>query len=261
MTRFRDTMVRTGRGQAIRRGTALLEVVLSIGILLMAMVGVGVVFRNGLHHIEMAERISRSRVATERLIAEIDSKYLNIKEQRELSGYLGEEAPPGFSWRVVVDPHEKINRLATIDIEVLRGGPTASEEERELLYRVRILRPEPKGLDLKEDFGLDDDQIAELTAALPGIVNATDFDVAELLQNVRNLEDLADLLPTLIQAFGTGFMGGEADALLNAAQSGDTQGLLDAASQLQGQGGVQQPGGSSGQQSGPPRRTPIGGGK
>lgn len=269
MPRCRDIapLLRCRRG--LRRGAVLLEVILSIGILLMAMVGVGVVFRNGLYHIDMAEQMSRARVMTERLIAEMDTGYLDM-EQQEQSGYFSEEAPPGMSWRVVMLPHEKIKRLVTIDIEILKGDPTSSGEDGRLLLYTRILRPEPKGMDLKEDFGLDDEQIAKLAEVIPGgaaVFDPNDFDPRSLAQ--LELQDLADLLPTLIQAFGTSFLGGQLSGLVDAAQKGDTQGLQDMAGQLQGGLGGQLQGGAGGQQQGGTQggrqqggtRTSIGGGK
>ncbi|MBN2560747.1 MAG: hypothetical protein JXQ75_07450 [Phycisphaerae bacterium] len=223
-------MARESRG-ALRRGAALLEVVLALSILLLAMSVVGGVFRNGQRSIELTERMSRAQVMTERLVVEMDTGILEM-EEREQTGWFGEESIPGMSWRVEINPHETIDRLLEVDIDIYMGDPNGSEEERQQILSTRILRVEPRGLDLEEDFGLDEEQIQQLTEAIPGgaaIFDPTDFDPRMIAQ--LDLEQLAELLPTLIQAFGANFLGGQLGDVLQAVESGDMGALQDAAQQ------------------------------
>lgn len=220
-----------------RCGVALLEVVVALSILLLAMSVVGLSFRNISRSIEDAERISRARIMTERLIVEMDTGILEMDE-REMSGWFGEESIPGMSWRVEIIPHDRIERLVEVDIHIYLGDPDGDEEERLRLLSTRVWRPEPRGLDLEEDFGLDQDQIEQLTEAIPGgaaIFDPTDFDPRMIAQ--LDMEMLAELLPTLIQAFGANFMGGDLSSLLGSLESGDLGALRGAAEQIGGAAG------------------------
>lgn len=231
------------------RGMVLLEVVISLSILLLAMSVVGLTFRNVERNIERAELMAVARSLTERLVVEMDTGILDM-EERELSGWFGVEAIEGMSWRVEINPHDDIERLVEVDVHVYLGDPDGPEEERLRILSTRVWRPEPRGLDLEKDFGLDEDQIDLLTEAIPGgvaIFDPTDFDPRMLAQ--LDLDMLSELLPTLIQAFGGSFAGGDLGALLEALQSGDMGALENAARQAVGglSGGVPgMPTGSSG---------------
>ncbi len=217
-----------------RRGAALLEVVVALSILLVAMAVVGGAFRNGAHTIDRAERMSRARVMTERLLVEMDTGILEM-EEREQSGWFGDEAMEGMSWAVEINPHERIERLLEVDVHIYLGDPDGDADERRHLLSTRVLRVEPKGLDLEEDFGLDEEQIDQLTEAIPGgaaIFDPTDFDPRMLAH--LDLESLAELLPTLVQAFGVSIGGGQFDGLMQALESGDMDALQGAAEEAAG---------------------------
>jgi hypothetical protein len=204
-----------------RRGAALLEVVVALSILLVAMSVVGLTFRNGQRNAELTDEMTRAMMLTERLLAEMETGILEM-EEREQSGWFGEEAMPGMSWRVLVNPHEDINGLVDVDIEIHMGDPDGSDEEHQLVLSTRVQRPEPRGIDFEKDFGLDQDQIDQLTEAIPGgvaVIDPTDFDVRSLAS--LDLDALVELLPTLIQAFGANIGGGQLDGLIQAVQSGD----------------------------------------
>lgn len=242
----------------------LLEVVVSLSILLVAMSVVGLTIRNVQRNIERGELIARADVMTERLVAEMDTGILD-SEERDQSGWFGVEAPQGMSWRVEINPHDTIERLVEVDIRIYLGDPDGDEEERRLLSATRLWRVEPRGLDLERDFGLDEDQIDQLTEAIPGgvaVLDPNDFD-PRLLAHL-DMEMLSELLPTLIQAFGGSFMGGDLNSLLEAMQKGDLGALEGAVQQFGGDiGGIPGlPGGrrgaGGGEQSGELRGEPPG---
>jgi hypothetical protein len=229
------------RGPRVRRGAALLEVVIALSILLVTMSVVGLTFRNVQRNIEWSERLSRAVIMSERLLVEMDTGFLDMKDEREMSGWFGVESIPGMSWRVEINPHDRIDRLVEVDVHIYMGDPDGSEDERLRLLTTRVWRPEPRGLDLEKDFGLDEDQIDQLTEAIPGgvaIFDPTDFDPRMFAQ--LDMEMLSELLPTLIQAFGGSFMGGDLGGLLQALESGDMGALED----LTRKAGL--PGGASG---------------
>lgn len=243
-----------------RGGAALLEVVISVTILLAAMLVVGGAFHNGIYYIERAERMSRARIMSERMLVELETGILDMKE-REQSGYFGEEALPGMSWRVEINPHDRIPRLLTVDIYIYMGDPDAAPGETERILFTRVLHAEPRGIDLKEDAGLDDDQITQLMEAIPGgagVADPANLDLRTLAQ--MDLDQLAELLPTLIQAFGVNISNGQMSQAITALQSGDLSALQGAAQQVGGQlpgmGGVP---GAAGAQSGAAGSPPGGG--
>lgn len=254
MLQYRCTRVLRGRGGAVaethwrpRRSAALLEVVLSLSLLLVAMSVVGLTFRNGERSVGIADQTTRGMLLTERLLSEMDTGILTM-EEREQSGWFGEEGVPGMSWRVEINPHEEIKGLLDIDISIFMGDPDGTADEHELVLWTRVQRPEPKGIDFEKDFGMDQDQIAMLSEAIPGgqaVFDPTNFDPRSLAQ--LDLDNITDLLPALMQLFG-GSLGGNSqlDGLIKAAQEGDLSGIQNLAQQAVNQGGT---GATSGGQS------------
>lgn len=235
--------------RAMRRGVALLEVVVSLGILLVAMSVIGFTFRNGQHNLTMAEQMARAQLATEELITHIDTGYLLLTEPVQTGGF-GDETEAGLAYRIFVNPSQTVPGLFEIDIEIHMGDPNGADNEHQLILANRILRVEPRGLDFERDFGMDEEQIQALSEAIPGGAQALDpknFDPRMLAK--LDLDQLTELLPVLLQAFGSKLTQGQIDKLMEAVQSGDLSGLQKAGQQISG-GGQIPGGGSSGQQQG-----------
>ncbi len=215
--------------------------VLSLGILILAMGTVGIVFKNGHDNVIMADELSRAMLLTDRLIAEFDTQILE-EDMRELVGAFGEEAP-GYCFRVELNPSERIAGMLEVDIEIYDGDPSGPEEMVRQILSTRVFRAQPMGIDFERDFGLDQDQIQQLTDAIPGgaqVFDPTNFDPRALAS--LDLDTLIELLPTLIQAFGGQFGAGELDQIINAVKSGDVGQLQEIAGQ---RGGLSLPGGGS----------------
>ncbi len=217
-----------------RRAVVLLEVVISLGILILAMGVIGLAFNNGNYRIHRAEEQIQALIMTERLIAEMDTKILDLEEITEgsgESGSFGEESIEGLSWRVEVEPSQRVEGLLKIDFFIYVGDPD-DDQERHFVMHTRVFRPEPRGIDFERDFGLDEDQIQVLMDAIPGgeaVLDPNNFDPRSLAQ--LPLDDLIELLPTMIQAFGGNLGGLQMDQIIQAVESGDTQALQDIAGQ------------------------------
>ncbi|MFQ5429017.1 MAG: hypothetical protein ACE5E1_01800 [Phycisphaerae bacterium] len=225
---------------SVRPGVLLLEVVVALGLLVLAMGIIGLIFNNGRHNVELAERMSRAMVMTDRLIAEFDTKLLD-NEEREQTGVFGEESVPGMSWKVEVNPSERVQGLLDIDISIYMGDPDGSEDERQLVLETRVQRAEPQGIDFERDFGLDEEQIDQITAAIPGggmVFDPNNFDPRDLMR--LPLDDLVDLLPAILQAFGAGLGQGQLDQIMQAVQSGNAGGQLGGGLPGAGAGGRDQ---------------------
>src|ERR1043165_5658659 len=94
--------VRLERGlRAARRGVALLEVVVSLGILLLAMAVVGATFRNSDFHVHRAVDMSRAMLLTEQIITNYDTGQYQAQqgeENLESTGTFSDGGPPGWGW-------------------------------------------------------------------------------------------------------------------------------------------------------------------
>jgi len=240
-----------------RRGLVLLEVVISLGILMVTIAVVGLIFRNGQNDVDLAEKLSRAMIMSERLIAEIDtnSGLLNLDE-REQSGYFRDgETLKDMSWKVTAEDSQRVEGLLEVDVDIFIGDPDADVGEREFVMNTRIFRALPRGIDLENDFGLDEDQITQISDQIPGgsqFIDPNNFDPRALAS--MDMDTLIEMLPTLIAAFGADFAGGQLDQIIAAIQSGDTAALQ----QIAGERGVQIPGGAGGGQFG--SGNPAGGG-
>lgn len=209
------------------RGVALLEVVVSISILLMAMAVVGLVFNNGEHNLERAERITRAMLLSEQLIGELDTGILDLEEQ-EQSGYFGQEAEKGMSWRVEANPDINIEGLLRVDVHIFMGDPDGTDEERVRILSTHVFRPIPMGLDFERDFGFEQEQIDELLDSIPGgaaVLDPTDFDPRDLAS--LDLDTLIEILPSILEALGVSLSGGQLGQLMQAASSGNVSGLAN----------------------------------
>ena len=242
----RELHARPIRARAARRGLVLLEVVVSLGVLLVAIAVVGVVFHNGQENVVRAEKLMRGMIMSERLIAEIDtnSGLLDV-EQREQSGFFrDEETLAGMSWKVTANPSQRVEGLLEIDVEIFIGDPDGEPEMREYVMGTRIFRALPRGIDLENDFGLDEEQVTQITDQIPGgaqLIDPRNFDPRMLAS--LDMDTLIEMLPTLIAAFGQNFAGGQLDQIIAAIQSGDTSALQQIAGQ---RGGMGFPGGMGG---------------
>ena len=223
-----------------RPAAALLEVVISVSILLLAMSVIGVAFRNGLDSVELADRISRGDQLTDNLLNAIDCGMVSISEA-EQTGTFGEIAEEGMFWKTEAVPDPQVAGLIHGAIYIYRGDPDGPEQNRRLIATTYVERIVPKGIDFQRDFGFTQEQVESITSAVPGgeaLFNPADFDPRSLAKLDMNM--LIELLPTLIEAFGGAFLEGQMDKLLEAAQRGDIAGLQKIAEQAaQAQQGTQ----------------------
>jgi len=259
-----------------RRAAALLEVVLSLSILLVAMTFVGGAFRNGSMYVDRAERIARATILTERILGEMASG-LTVVGEKEMVGNYGDESMPDMCWRAAVSPTDQIPGLINIEIEIFMGAQDSKPEERETIMTTYAQQASFVPINMQRDFGMTQEQLDALTQAIPGgqaVFDPTSFDPRAIAR--LDMETLKGLLPILIQAFGGQAVAEHMGDITKALESGDTgalQGLLQQAGQQQQQPPQQPPPNSGGTKpprtgNNPPPRTPpappkspIGGGK
>src|ERR1043166_5476382 len=114
--------VRARRSRIRRPAAALLEVVLSLSILLIAMTFVGGAFSNGSLYVDRAERTARATELTQRILGEMASG-LNVVGEKESVGSYGDETMADMCWRAVGSQTQQLPGLLNIEIEIFMGSP------------------------------------------------------------------------------------------------------------------------------------------
>lgn len=234
------------------RAAALFEVVVSLSILMVAMAVVGATFRNGAYHVELAERLNQANTLTERLLCELDLGLLPIMQPvaadqlsganrtQEISGWFAEDAPPGMSWKIEVAADQNVPGVMKVGVHIFLGDPDGGENRQQRLLTTYVFRAEPRSINLQNDFGIEEEQLALITDAIPGgaaMFDPNNFDPRAIAQ--LDLDTLRELLPILMAAFGGEMGAGQLDALMQMVQRGDMAGLQKMAEQAGGgQGGL-----------------------
>ncbi len=218
----------------VRRGAALLEVVIALSILLVAMSAIGVVFRTGLFHVEHAERMNQATLMTDRLLTAVDLGML-APGDREQTGVFSGETISGMSWSIEAQPIEAMPGLYHVRVSIFMGDPEGSDKERQHLLTTYVLRAEPRNVNLETDFGIPAEQLEMITDAIPGgsaLFDPTSFNPRSIAQ--LDLDTLREMLPMILQALGIALNPGQMDQLMQAAQKGDLGGLQNIAGQAGG---------------------------
>lgn len=224
-----------------------------MSILVIAMGIIGFAFRNGQLDIDRAELRTRAMMATEQVLTNIDLATLPVIQQAEtstggqltdLSGAMDLDAPPGMSYRVTAGMDPMIPGAARVQVDIFNGDPT--DESSPLILSTMVLRAPPRPINLGRDFGLSDEQLQQLTDAIPGgaaVLDPTAVDPKALAS--LDLDMLAQILPMLMQAFGGQLGEGQMQQIMEAIQSGDQGQIEQLQQQLGGAGGI--PGGQGAQ--------------
>jgi len=199
----------------------LLEGIFALALLALAIAVVAAQMRGGMQTIRHTEALNRGLMMLRGKLAELDVGL--VQPQETVEGNFG-RVFPGRSWRITVKPTQT-EEVFLVKLEVLEGlldAPSDDQTEDEyeaqqaqgaaeprLVHTAYTLRVSPATVDLKRDFGFSDEQLAE--ASGPGTGGQAGFDFSQPfnLQDLLKLplEDLLDLLPALIEAFG-GRLGG-----------------------------------------------------
>lgn len=242
-----NATARIPRAASARRGVVLLEVVVSISILLLGMAAVGMAFRNGALYVERAERVARATEVTQRLLGELATG-LTVVAENQASGSCAAEGPQGdegeMCWHIAITPADQIPGLLNIELEVYLGTPESKPEERQHVLTTYAQQAVFIPLNMQRDFGMAQEQLDQLTQAIPGgqaVFDPTSFDPRTIGRLDMNM--LQQLLPVLIQALGGQTVAAHLDDIMKAVKTGDTSGLQDLAQQAaQGQPPPGQPG-------------------
>lgn len=238
----------------------LLEVVIAVSILLIGISICGLALNNNLQDVRKGEALTRAMLLTEELLTRMDAGQVQM-DQTEQSGEFGDPATrqpsdPIFEYKLSIVPVEQEPDILRVEATILQRDPTQPGDAARELLVTKTLRAKPRPLNLKEDFGMSDDQLKMLTDSVPGgeqVLDPTNFDPRSIAQ--MDMDSLAELLPIIMQAMSSGQLAGLDPSKLGGAGGGLPPGML---SQLQqaaagaGQPGAGQPSGtqSGGSQTG-----------
>ncbi|MFO0840349.1 MAG: hypothetical protein U1D55_17715 [Phycisphaerae bacterium] len=191
------------------RAALLLEVVVALTILVAAMGILGAQLVGGLKLTGYAEQQARANQLTDRILAllELDpEKIQQLATETHAEGDFGTQYP-GFLWRTTIEPITDVAGLGLVTVEILydaSGSKTSDIEAARVVRSVHLLKSAPGRVDLENDFGVDSEQIEQITQMVP----IPGFDPKQLdpqaivsLDPTQLLELLPQLLP-LLQQFG-----------------------------------------------------------
>lgn len=211
-----------------RRGAMLLEVLLSLSILLITIAVCGAALRNSMLWAERGDRVARSQLLAEDLLGRWDMGLLiplqemDNATERELTGTFGDAGPEGLGWRLKIVPDQNEQQLLRMKLTIVDGDPAGPEDTQQTLVTLDTIRALPQAINLKNDFGMTDEQIKMLTDALPGGTQTLDpekFDPTSLAR--MDMEQLTQLLPLLTAAMA----GAQGGAGIDAGDLGDLESM------------------------------------
>lgn len=236
-------MIRS-RSRTGPRAALLLEVVVALAIMVAALGMLGTQLVSGLEMTSEADRQTRGAELVDRLLAliefdpEMESRLL---EEEQADGDFGDQYP-GWFWEISFQPVEQVPGLGQVRATVLyQEDPDRqdSPEGARIIRQVVLLRAARGEIDLVEDFGMDEEAVAELADMLPMEFDPTAVDPQILVTlATEDPEMLMQMLPALVpllqQYFGSGLEGPAAQLLGpgGAAALGDLGG--EAGEKLQG---------------------------
>ena len=230
MTRWSDNMV--------GRGAALLEVVLSVGVLATAMAFIGAQLQAGLTSAGVSRDRTEALMLAEMVLAELDMDRMtpSLDEQADaaLTGDFGGRYP-GYQWSVSVDK-TPVDGLNLVTVTILKGRPRdltgeevmeASGDANDLsdeaaldeyedfkeVCRFWTFRADELPMTLTDAIGQDKadtvtellpDELTELLESLG--IDPENLDIKTLMTQL-DMEQLLELMPMLNQSLG-GLLGG-----------------------------------------------------
>ncbi len=230
-----------------RRAALLLEVLIALTIAVFAMGLMAGQLVGGLRLTYDADFQTRAVQLSDRLLAllELDMETAaRFFSDQSIDGDFG-EGNPGWFWRAYIEPLQDFEGLGRVTIEILYQ----TDEERidhiegaTVVRSLHLLKADPGRIDLAEDFGVPEEQLALLSemVPIPGF-DPQSLDPQQLvsLDPATLLEMLPVLLPLLQQFGGIGGGGGMLGELLGGALPPGLEGLEGLMGGAGGEGGPQ----------------------
>ncbi len=197
----------------LRDAYLLLETVVATGLLIVGLAVIGAQIQSADTSVRTMDRKVRAVMLAEQQLAELDLGLVELESLDEVEeGDFGSRHPD-WGWILTTEPTavEGMFRLR-LDIYYLVREDDYQEDDfdydgAESVFTVYAFRAAPRPIDFAADFGLNDEQLEELSEKLTasGVagLDASEFDPAFLAR--LPFEDFISVLPTLLDAFGIDF--------------------------------------------------------
>ncbi len=220
---------------ARRPGYVLLETVVATGLLVAGLAVIGANVQDVQHSVRTMGRDMEALRLAERHFAELDLGLIELDSVDEFQD--GDFGPryPNYGWLLTTEK-TAIKNMFLLRLDVLfhlREDEYREDEfdfdESELLHTVYAMRATPQPINFGEDYGLNEEELAELSEKLGelGILGLDPEEFDPAIFGKLDFEELLESMPVLLDAFGldmTQLMNSLPPGLLDQIRS---SGLLD----------------------------------
>ncbi len=189
-----------------RRAYLLMEVVISVGLLILGLTFVGAQIQKTLESSYGSENLTRLMMMAESKVAELDAGIIRFDQEAddEVEGDFTLRIPD-YGWRMRFSETATVGMWA-ITLEILNEPRESKDAEFDfeaaaVVYAVYLMRPDPAVLDVRTDLGLDEEKILELQESLPPEFFDGDSLNPAMFASL-DFEQLVELLPSIISLFG-----------------------------------------------------------
>ena len=193
-----------------RLSYVLLETVIATGLLIVGLAVIGAQVQDSVTTIKKMELRTRALMLSQQHLAELDLGLIELDSVDEMEE--GDFGPryPDWGWRIITE-ETAIDGMYLLQLEVLhelREGDYREDDfeydDAEIIHTAYAYRATPQAIDFAADFGLQEDEVAELSEKLaslsiPGL-DAFEFDPALLAK--LDFEEVLETLPLVLSAFG-----------------------------------------------------------
>ncbi len=193
-----------------RPAYVLLETVIATGLLIVGLAVIGAQVQTSDYAVRTMERRMRAMMLAEQFLAELDLGLIALDSVDETQyGDFGPRFPDYGWWLTLVETSVAKNFLLSVDIYYRPREDPYKEDDfdfpnAERLYSVYALRATPEPVNFATDFGMKEDELADLREklgelALPGL-DPESFDPTILAK--LDFEELVKTLPAYMEAMG-----------------------------------------------------------
>jgi len=179
-------------------GAVLLEVLVTVTLIALFMALVGGQILSAVRAAGEIDRQQRAVMLAESLVDRLEAGGFDFSDEESIGDF--GDAYPGWAWKITTEQTEDEN-LLRLKIQVLAGQPGEDVETYSPVLTLYTFVVMPVTIDLVEDFGMSEEEAAQLADAVP--IEGLDFssvDPRMLAQMDR--ETLLELMPQLQRLLG-----------------------------------------------------------
>ena len=240
---LRQSVRSEGRGS--RSGYVLLETVVATGLLIVGLAVIGSQVQDAAKAIRQMDQQVRALSLAEQHLVQFDLGLIELESVDEIEE--GDFGPryPDYGWRLITEP-TALEAMYLLRVEILYlpreddyREDDFDHDDAETLLIVHAMRPTPQPIDFARDFGLNEEELTDLDEQFEGL-GIEGLDVGALdpaLLGRVDMEDLLDILPTVMQAMRMDLSQLTSILPPNILEQLHQSGLLDGAGGEKGGGG------------------------